>query len=135
MVLKIQTDTTTTTTTNMEIDIIIITEVAILVTNVHILKFVFLLNESKTIVIFLKVSRIVLLSFRPLKSQIFIFRSDLERFPSLISISPLVPIFYDKRSYQTIIFSPMGGSTSLIFLHRIDSDFIVRFSFYYSTID
>jgi len=31
------------------------------------------------------------------------------RFPPLISILPWVPIFYDRRTYQTIIFSPTGG--------------------------
>jgi hypothetical protein len=32
------------------------------------------------------------------------------RFPPLISIFPWVPIFYDKITYQTLIFSPTGGS-------------------------
>jgi hypothetical protein len=33
----------------------------------------------------------------------------LRRFPPLISILPWLPIFYDKLTYQTIIFSPAGG--------------------------
>jgi hypothetical protein len=33
----------------------------------------------------------------------------IRRFPPLISIFPWVPIFYDKLTYQTIIFSPTGG--------------------------
>ncbi|CAF0857904.1 unnamed protein product [Rotaria sordida] len=31
------------------------------------------------------------------------------RFPPLMSILPWLPIFYDKVTYQTIIFSPTGG--------------------------
>ncbi|CAF3011678.1 unnamed protein product [Rotaria sp. Silwood2] len=33
----------------------------------------------------------------------------IRRFPSLVSILPWLPIFYDKITYQTIIFSPTGG--------------------------
>ncbi|CAF3435854.1 unnamed protein product [Rotaria sp. Silwood1] len=33
----------------------------------------------------------------------------IKRFPPLVSIAPWLPIFYDKVTYQTIIFSPTGG--------------------------
>ncbi|CAF2120464.1 unnamed protein product [Rotaria magnacalcarata] len=36
-------------------------------------------------------------------------RFPARRFPTLVSISPWLPIFYDKSTYQTIIFSPTGG--------------------------
>jgi hypothetical protein len=34
----------------------------------------------------------------------------IERFPPLLSIFPWLPIFYDEITYQTLIFSPTGGS-------------------------
>ncbi|CAF3286987.1 unnamed protein product [Rotaria socialis] len=36
-------------------------------------------------------------------------RFPARRFPTLMSISPWLPIFFDKSTYQTIIFSPTGG--------------------------
>jgi hypothetical protein len=43
-----------------------------------------------------------------------LFRCRLESFPPLLSIFPWLPIFYDRITYQTFIFSPTGGSEYLV---------------------
>jgi hypothetical protein len=64
---------------------------------------------------------------------VYAFFFSIGRFPPLISIFPWVPIFYDKLTYQTIIFSPTGGRE---YFNSMKMECIISaFSLHYPTTD
>jgi hypothetical protein len=77
---------------------------------------------------FRSVSFIPFLNF--IDKRIFFLKG---RFPPLLSIFPWLPIFYDKLTYQTFIFSPTGGSKKFYLVNKYINFYCL--SLYYATID
>ncbi len=63
------------------------------------------------------------------KSEIFV----LALFSPLLSLLPWLPIFVDRLTKQTIIYSPTGGSKNLVFFYLLKENCFLFVSLYYST--